>query len=198
MTAVGVVMTEISVEGRPLDDRELTRKAKSGDLDAFEELVRIHQATALRLAFLVVRDRGEAEEAAQEAFVKAYRALHRFRDGAPFRPWLLTIVRNEAANRMRSVGRRHRLGSLVEAEAVSGVAAPSPETVLITREEGSELFDAVDVLPARIRSVVLLRHVVGLTEQETAAVLRVPVGTVKSRNSRGLARLKEALEKIDV
>ena len=191
-------MADTSVEGRPLDETQLVSDARSGDLGAFEELVRIHQSTAIRLAYLLVRDHGEAEEVAQDAFVKAYRALDRFREGSPFRPWLLTIVRNEAANRRRSSGRRRRLALRVAAEPVSGDAAPFPETVIIDAERARTVLAAVDGLPDRYRMVVSLRFLLGLTEAETSAVLGVATGTVKSRTSRALERLRERMGGADV
>jgi hypothetical protein len=92
----------------------LLAKAKEGDLAAYEEIVVGHQATAFRVAWLITGSSADAEEAAQDAFFKAYRSLGRFRDGAPFRPWLLRIVANEARNRRRArqpiscTGRRSR------------------------------------------------------------------------------------------
>ena len=81
-------------------------RAKRGELDAYEEIVRMHQTIAFRTAWMITRSEADAEEAAQDAFVKAHAALGRFREGAPFRPWLLAIVANEARNRLRSGGRR--------------------------------------------------------------------------------------------
>ncbi|HET9289076.1 MAG TPA: sigma-70 family RNA polymerase sigma factor, partial [Gaiella sp.] len=91
---------------RPLDETTLVMRAKRGDVDAYEELVRMHQELAFRVALVAAGDRGDAEEAVQDGFVKAHRALGRFREGSPFRPWLLRIVANEARNRRRSAGRR--------------------------------------------------------------------------------------------
>src|SRR5918996_4662674 len=96
---------EKSVEGRPLDESDLVERARRGDVDAYEELVRNYQRVAQRVAYVVTRDEAEAQDAAQEAFVKAYYALDRFRAGGNFRPWLLKIVTNEARNRRRSAGR---------------------------------------------------------------------------------------------
>ncbi|HCO03013.1 MAG TPA: hypothetical protein DIT48_06580, partial [Actinobacteria bacterium] len=90
-----------SVEDRPLEDHELVERARRGDVHAYEELVRRYQRLALRTA-AVITGRDDAPDAAQEAFVKAYRSLDRFREGAAFRPWLLRIVANEAINRVRS------------------------------------------------------------------------------------------------
>lgn len=116
------------MEGRPLEESELVGRAVSGDASAFGELVRMHQHIAMRTAWLVTRNATEAEDAVQEAFVKAYRALRsgRFREGAALRPWLLAIVANEARNRRRSVARSDRLTLRVAEVRPSGDAAPSP------------------------------------------------------------------------
>jgi len=187
----------MSVEGRPLDEEELIAHAKSGDVSAYGRLVALHQAVALRVAYLVVRDHAEAEDVTQEALVKAYRALGRFREEAPFRPWLLRIVRNEALNRVRGRGRRERLAVRIAEEPVSGGAAPSPETEVIGNEERRLVLTAVDSLPSRYRAVISARFLVGLSEAETAGMLDIPPGTVKSRTSRGLARLRQSLEDPD-
>src|SRR2546427_11863793 len=117
------------VVDRPLDEAELVERARRGDLRAWETIVRTHQGIAFRTAYLLAGSAADAEEAAQDAFVKAYRALGRFRRGAPFRPWLLEIVGNEARNRRRSAGRREGLVLRAAHEAVSGDAAPSPAAV---------------------------------------------------------------------
>ena len=93
------------MEGRPTEDAEAIARARGGDVAAYEELVRRYQDVALRTAYLVCPET-DADDAVQEAFLKAYAALPRFRVGAPFRPWLLRIVANEARNRRRSAGRR--------------------------------------------------------------------------------------------
>src|SRR3984893_11399232 len=100
---------EGSREDRPLDDTGLVALARQGDARAYAELVRRYQDIAFRTAWAIAGTTAEAEDAAQTAFVKAYRALGRFRSGAPFRPWLLTIVANEARTRRRSAGRRAEL-----------------------------------------------------------------------------------------
>jgi len=178
------------VEGRPLDERELIASAQSGDTRAFEQLVRIHQEIALRVAYLVVRNRSEAEDVTQDAFVKAYRSLGRFHDESPFRPWLLRIVRNEALNRVRSSTRRDRLAIQAGRDPVSGDAALSPEAVVLTEEESRQLLALIDDLPERYRAVVVHRYLLEMSEQETSEILGVPPGTVKSRTSRALERLR--------
>jgi hypothetical protein len=119
-----------SVEGwrnRPLEDAELVGLATRGDVRAYEELVERHRDIAVRTAFLVARDATDAEDAVQEAFVKAYAALHRFRQGAPFRPWILRIVANEARNRARSARRRAGLALRAAADRpVEEAAASGP------------------------------------------------------------------------
>ena len=148
---------------------------------------------AFRTAYLITGSAADAEEVVQDAFVKAYRARGRFRSGAPFRPWLLAIVANEARNRRRATGRRARLPLQLAEERPSGGAAPSPEVALLAREERAELLAAVDRLGEEQRAAVACRYFLGLSEAETAAVLGCRPGTVKSRLSRALARLEEEL-----
>jgi RNA polymerase sigma-70 factor, ECF subfamily len=180
------------VEGRPLEDRELVARARGGDADAYGALVARHQRAAFRAAWLIVRDPGEAEDAVQEAFVKAWRAMPRFRPDAPFRPWILRIASNEARNRIRSTRRRDAL-ALREAAASSGDAAPSPETAALALDEAEALAHALERLPERDRLVIGYRWLLDLSEAETADVLGVRPGTVKSRLSRALVRLRAAL-----
>src|SRR4051812_8051657 len=108
-TITGLVVYDGSVVDRPLDEAELIERARHGDLEAWETLVRTYQGIAFRTAYLLAGNAADAEEAAQDGFVKAHRALGRFRRGAALRPWLLRIVANEARNRRRSAGRRERL-----------------------------------------------------------------------------------------
>jgi RNA polymerase sigma-70 factor (ECF subfamily) len=180
------------VVGRPLEPEEddLVARAQAGDVEAYEALVQRTQAIAFRTAYLVTRNAADAEEAAQDGFLKAYRALGRFRRGAPFRPWLLQIVANEARNRRRSAGRRAAL-AVRAAEASSGGAAPSPEATVLDAERRRELLDALESLPDDHRLVLECRFLLDLSEEETAAVLGIRRGTVKSRTSRALERLRE-------
>src|SRR5438874_4707800 len=181
-----------TVEGRPLDESELVERARSGDHEAYAELVHAYQAIAFRTAFLIAGGATEAEDAAQDGFVKAWRALGRFRAGAPFKPWLLRIVANEAHNRRRSAGRRMHLAIRAAAAEPSGGAAPSPEASVLDAERRDELLTAVNELPEDQRLVVSLRYFVGLSEEEVAEALAIAPGTVKSRTSRALERLREA------
>lgn len=157
--------------------------------------MRAHQGIAFRTAFLIARDPSDAEEAAQDGFVKAYRALGRFRRGAPFRPWLLQIVANEARNRRRSAGRRANLTLRLADEARPGDAVPSPEAALLSDERRADLLAAVEALREEERLVVSCRFFLGLTEDETAETLGLKLGTVKSRTSRALAQLREEVER---
>ena len=160
---------------------------------AYEELVRGHQAVAFRTACTITGDAAEAEDAAQEAFVKVYRTLDRFRSGSPFRPWLLTVVANEAKNRRRAAGRR--LGLKIRAtEHLRQTDAPSsPETSVVERERHAELLGAVEGLREEDRAVISLRYFLELSEAEAAAVMGCPRGTVKSRLSRAIGRLREKM-----
>jgi RNA polymerase sigma-70 factor (ECF subfamily) len=180
------------VVGRPLDETEQLELARKGDLSAYEIIVHAHQGIAFRTAYLVTGSAADAEEAVQDAFVKAFRALGRFRRGAPFRPWLLQIVVNEARNRRRSAVRRTQLQLRAQAEG-SGGAAPSPEAVVLEGERREELLLALNGLSDDDRTVLGLRYFLDLSEQETADVLGVARGTVKSRTSRALERMRAAM-----
>lgn len=181
--------------GRPLeDDGELVERARRGSTHAYEELVRRYADVAFRAAVMVTGSAADAEEATQDAFVKAHAALPRFRPGAPFRPWLLRIVGNEARNRRRAAGRRAAL-ALRMAEGLSpGDAAPSPEAAAEAAEERRALLRALWTMAEDDRQVIACRHLLELSVEETAAALAIPEGTVKSRLSRALERLRATLE----
>jgi RNA polymerase sigma factor (sigma-70 family) len=181
------------VVGRPLAENELVALAKRGDLDAYERLVRQYQGIAFRTAYVITGSAADAEEAVQDAFVKAHRAFGRFREGAPLRPWLLQIVANEVRNRRRSSGRRAGLELRLAEERRSGDAAPSPETALLEREQRAQLLAAVEGLREEHRLVIACRYFLELSEAETAATLGWRKGTVKSRLSRALGRLQAEL-----
>jgi RNA polymerase sigma-70 factor (ECF subfamily) len=155
--------------------------------------VQAYGTLAFRTAYVFTGSAADAEEAAQDAFVKGWRALGRFRAGEPFRPWLLRIVANEAKNRRRSAARRAQL-ALRATEEFSGDAAPSPEDALIAGERRERLLDALERLPDEQRELVVCRYLLELSEDETVAVLGIRAGTAKSRLARALARLQAALE----
>ena len=120
-------------------------------------------------------------------------ALGRFRRGAPLRPWLLRIVANEAKNRRRAAGRREALALRAAAEHRPGDAVPSPEAAVLSGEERERLLAAVERLPGEQRDAIACRYFLELSEEETAAALGIRRGTVKSRLSRGLERLRAEL-----
>jgi RNA polymerase sigma-70 factor (ECF subfamily) len=176
----------------------LVRRAQAGDAAAYGELVTMHEGAAFRVAYLLLGSASDAEDAAQEGFVRAYLALARFRAGEPFRPWLLQVVGNEARNRRRALGRR--AGMLDRAvRAFRGEAtttAASPEAVLLAGETHAEVREALGRLRDEERLVVACRYLMELSEAETAAALGIPTGTVKSRLHRALARLRDDLSDI--
>jgi RNA polymerase sigma factor (sigma-70 family) len=178
------------VEDRPPQEAELVARAKRGELDAYEEIVRLHQTIAFRTAWMITRSAADAEEAAQDGFVKAHAALPRFRDGSPFRPWLLAIVANEARNRVRGAGRRARLAQRVAEERRPDDAVPSPAAALLDSEQRDQLLAAIERLPEPAREAIACRYLLDLSEEETAAALDCARGTVKSRLSRALDRLR--------
>jgi RNA polymerase sigma-70 factor (ECF subfamily) len=182
------------MEGRPEDDVVLFARAQRGSVDAFEEIVNRYQQLAFRTAYVITGSAAEAEEAAQDAFVKAYRALGTFRTGAEPRPWLLRIVANEARNRVRSAGRRHQLELRLAADFRPGDAAPSPEAAAVDAEDRRRLLESVNALEENDRLVVASRYLLELSSEEAAAALGIPEGTVKSRLSRALARLRQQVE----
>jgi RNA polymerase sigma factor (sigma-70 family) len=180
------------VVGRPPDsEAALVERARGGDAVAYGALVRSHQDIAFRVACLAGGSAPEAEEAAQEGFVKAWRALPRFRVCAPFRPWLLAIVANEARNRRRAAGRRAGLALRAAELAERDPGGPSPEAQLLATMRRDALLAALAQLDERDRSVLTCRYLLELSEEETAAALGCRRGTVKSRTSRALARLRE-------
>ena len=154
---------------REQTEGELVALARRGDGDAYASLVRAHSDIAFRTAMLITQDAAEAEEAAQDAFVKAWRALRRFREGEPWRPWLLTIVANEARNRRRSAGRRQALALRLVPHGQSG----SAETAVLAGETRATLLAALARLRDDDRLVLGCRYLLELTEAETAAALGV-------------------------
>jgi RNA polymerase sigma factor (sigma-70 family) len=171
-------------------EQELVERARRGDVDAYESLLLQHEGVAHRLAYLITRDAADAEDALQEAFVKAFRALGRFRRGAPFRPWLLKIVTNEARTKSRSHRRHAAIASRASEREPPLSAEASPEATLLSEELRHRLLAAVDRLPEKLRAVVTCRYLLELSEEETAAVLGIRRGTVKSRLSRALEKLE--------
>jgi RNA polymerase sigma-70 factor, ECF subfamily len=182
--------------GPDLEDAELISRARTGDVRAYEELVRRYQDVALRTAYLVAPE-ADAADAVQDAFLKAYAALPRFREGAPLKPWLLRIVANEGRNRRRSAARRVGLAERAAMVESRGAAAGSPETEVIAAETRTMLLVALARLRDEDREVLGARYLLDLSEAETAETLGLRTGTVKSRTSRALGRLRTVLTELE-
>src|SRR5881392_1023256 len=133
------------------------------------------------------------DSAAYEEIVQRYQQIA-FRPGADLRPWLLRIVANEARNRVRSSGRRRQLELRLTEGFRPGDAAPSPEAVALASDERQRLLALVNALSDEDRTVIASRYFLELSGEETAAALGIPEGTVKSRLSRALGRLRARLE----
>jgi RNA polymerase sigma factor (sigma-70 family) len=169
----------------------LIAAAQAGDRDAFAALVAPHLDVSFRFAYLITGSEADAHDAAQDALVKAWLALERFRTGAPFRPWLLRIVTNEAHNRRRAAGRQ--AGLALRLARAPEEAAPGAEALAIIGEQRAVLLAAVAALREDDQLVIAARYFIGLSEAETATVLSLRPGTVKSRLSRALGRLRDGL-----
>ncbi len=182
------------MEGRPLepsDESGLVERAKRGDQGAYGELVARFQAIAARTAYVITGSAADAEDVTQDAFVKAYYALDRFRSGAPFRPWLLRIVANEARNRRAAAGRRPTVELSAAEDRTSSETALSPEDAALAADLRAGLLAALNRLREDDRIVLAYRYFLDLSEAEMADVLGVARGTVKSRLSRAMGRLRE-------
>lgn len=181
----------------PRDDEHLIGAVQAGDLDAFNLLVLRHEREVFNVCLRLLRDVPAAEDAAQDAFVRAWTNVHSFRGGA-VRPWLLKIAANRAYDLLRV--RARRPVSSLEAELLevepawsSQASEPSPETRVLRDELAIRLERALALLPEEQRTVVLLSDVQGCSYEEVAAATGAALGTVKSRLSRGRARLRQAL-----
>lgn len=172
-----------------MDESTLVARARDGDDDAWAELVGRHQAMAFRLAYLHTGNTADAEDVAQESFLSAYQALHRFDPTRPLRPWLLSIVANRARNRRRALGRYWAAVQrwLVE-RRTDPIAAPSPDVE--QSWEARTLWAAVQCLRPIDQEIIYLRFFLELSEAESAEMLGIAVGTAKSRLHRALARLR--------
>jgi RNA polymerase sigma-70 factor, ECF subfamily len=170
-------------------DAELVALARAGDPDAFDQLVTRHQAAAYRAALAALRSHADAEEVTQDAFVRAWASLGRFRGDAAFRTWLLTIVWNRALSRRRSVVRWwHRAAPLDDAREM---AAERQETS--DGELRRHAVAAIQALSPKLRDTLLLAQS-GEHDYETiGAMLKVPVGTVKWRVAEARKKVRERL-----
>lgn len=175
------------------DDASLILRAQRGDTGAYESLVHAYEQTALRAAWLLTRDEEEAADTAQEAFVRAYRALGSFTRGQPFRPWLLRIVTNLALNRLKAKASRERMTERYTRQLAMNEQSPTPEQAAAEREQNERLMQAVRGLAPDEQVLISLRYFMELAESEVAQTLNIPPGTVKSRLHRTLTRLREII-----
>jgi RNA polymerase sigma-70 factor (ECF subfamily) len=176
-----------------LNEPDLIHDARQGDDLAWEKLVRDHQEAVFRMAYLMLGDAHEAEDVAQETFVRAFRALHTFDAERALRPWLLRIATNLAHNRRRSIGRY--------LAALRRIVQSAPEQSVSLGErtaqqwEAQTLWQAVRRLNRIEQEVVYMRYFLGLSEADMASALDVAPGTIKSRLHRAMARLRTVVEK---
>ncbi|MET8309337.1 RNA polymerase sigma factor [Micromonospora sp. NPDC005173] len=182
----------------PLDDDVLVTRARAGDLEAYDLLVTRHTASAYRTAVLLGAG-SDSEDVIQEAFVKGYRKLSRYRGESSFRSWLLAIVANETRNLHRSRNRRDGLVlRAAAANPASEIAEDGAVGAVLAGERRAALVQALRQLPVRDREVIVCRFLLDLSEEETVATLGWPRGTVKSRTSRALAKLRGLLDREEV
>ena len=172
----------------------LVARSRDGNVEAFARLIELHQPVALRVAYAIAGP--DAEDAVQDAFVKAFTRLPQFDGDQRFGPWLLAIVANESRNRRRSSGRRHAVELRLATRpggSLAGTPSADPAQAVVHADDADRLLHAVARLSPRHREVVALRFFADLSETETADALGCAVGTVKSRLSRALVRLRSAL-----
>jgi RNA polymerase sigma-70 factor (ECF subfamily) len=184
---------------------ELAARAAHGDSAAFEALMRRYNRMLFRTARAILRDDAEAEDALQEAYIQAYRALGSFRGDAELSTWLARIVANEALQRLRKRARRAEIVPLqpaadAELEQVSDTDRDKAPEMSAARAEMRRLLESqIDALPDAYRAVFMLRAVEELSVEETAAVLGLEPATVRTRLFRARSMLREALaQKIDL
>jgi RNA polymerase sigma-70 factor (ECF subfamily) len=174
-----------------LEESALIDLAAQQDEQAWEALIAAHQQAVFRLAYLFTGDSDEAEDVTQEVFVRAFRFLDRYDRARPFRPWLLSITANLARNRLRSFKRYLAALQNFARRDPGALTQSGPDQKAI--EEGRNLWQVVRKLSYEDQKVIYLRYFLELSESETAAALNIPRGTVKSRLSRSLGRLRDRL-----
>ena len=150
-----------------------------------------YEETVFRATYVVLRDADDAADAAQEAFIRAYRGLRGFKAGRQLRPWLLRIAVNQALNALKSKRRRASVAERLATEVTPAV--PDIDDTVIGRERARALWSALESLAERERTVLYLRYFVQMPEGELAEYLGCPVGTVKSRVHRALRKLREVV-----
>jgi RNA polymerase sigma factor (sigma-70 family) len=191
----GVVVVEVIARCKGVwVERRLIERSKTGDRDAYDVLVERYQGLAFRAAYLTLGDVDEAEDAVQEAFVKAYLNLGRFQPGAPFRPWLLRIVTNEALNSQRTSRRQASLQIRSEHAALGHHSPEGPEDAVVAVETRLALVDGLNRLPARDRALIAYRYFLDLSPSEIADIWDRPASTIRTQLSRALRKLREQLD----
>lgn len=175
-----------------MNETDVVRQAALGNEAAWETLIRTHQQAVFRLAYLLLRDEDEAEDVAQETFIRAFRSLHTFDATRPLRPWLLQITTNLTRNRQRSV-RRY-------VAALKRMVQSEPEPINFNGERSGEQWEAhllgqaIGRLRAVDREILYLRFFLDLAESEMMSVLNIAAGTVKSRLHRAIGRLRAVID----
>ena len=169
-------------------DPQIIHAARSGDTAAFEQLVRRYQADVWRLSLHLLRDETLADDVTQDAFVRAFRFLKRYRGDSKFSTWLFSIARNCAMDELRRAGRRKKMALRLDAER-----QPLPADVSL----GFEIRDAMAALPQELREAMVLIDVFGLAYRDAARVLGVPERTVKSRVHRARESVAQILRPME-
>ncbi len=186
-----------------MDEALLIKDARGGDLDAFNRLVIEYQSLAFNLAYRILSDPAAAEDATQEAFISAYRALRRFRGGS-FRAWLMRIVTNACYDELRRQKRKpatsleqlteERDDFLEDAESSISAGAEKPEQEAVRGELRTAIERCLEGLSTEFRVVAVLVDIQGYDYQEAAQAADTPIGTVKSRLARARAQLRDCLQ----
>ena len=181
-----------------VDERLLIERCRAGDIEAFEPLVEKYRQRVWRLAFQVLRDREEAWDCAQDAFVRAFQSLASFRGHAAFYTWLFRIAMNVATDRLRARSAQARAfgNQPVPAEEWERTAVDhgeGPDQAALGAERRLRIHQALDTLPPNARTIIMLSDVEGLSYREIASVLNCPIGTVMSRLHNARKRLRSAL-----
>jgi RNA polymerase sigma-70 factor (ECF subfamily) len=185
--------------GEQHDDRELVKRVKKGDSTAFDVLVRKYQHKIVKLIGRYVHDPDAALDVAQEAFIKAYRGLERFRGESAFYTWLYRIAINTAKNHLASEGRRtpDQSVDVDDAERYDGPSAlkdsASPERQVLADEIEQTVWQAIESLPDDLRTAITLRELEGMSYEEIAQAMACPIGTVRSRIFRAREAIDNAL-----
>jgi RNA polymerase sigma-70 factor, ECF subfamily len=182
------------------DDRELMERLARGDRDALTPLVERHYRRLYRIALGYLRQREDALDVVQEAFVRVFQAASRWDGSADAGPWLSRVTVNLSIDRWRRNKRRGQTFSpLVEGDHLEVLAdrGPAPDRGVVGRERGERLATALEQLPERQRAVVVLRHYQELSLEEIARTLDMSLGTVKSSLHRALHRMRAALSEAE-